>query len=285
MVVWAHLSDASRRQGLAFLASASALFAVCFPHGALASLAGSDQYSAGVWLQQTADMRGGHGVAPVQFPAGEAWEPPAAAVTAEALPQWRPAGDELITCATAARDGGTSAGYPPPDRQRIPLYQMTIGFVIADLGAVAIFGHDKAWFDDGHRMTDALTQLPAYDDDVWHYNYVLHPLVGSEYFLAARNRGWSAGSAFWYSAMMSAFYEYGPENMIQQPSIQDLIVTPTFGSILGELRYDLKKRVKERGRAGRLSRIWFAFLDPLDITIGGYPDGVPKLIGCWRFPL
>lgn len=52
---------------------------------------------------------------------------------------------------------------------------------------------------------------PHFDDDRWGFNYVGHPLAGSEYFLLARNRREAFWQAFLYSAAWSTFWEYVTE--------------------------------------------------------------------------
>jgi len=53
-------------------------------------------------------------------------------------------------------------------------------------------------------------------------------------------------SAF-FSAGASAVWEFGIESWSQRPSIQDLIVTPVAGMMLGELRFRWKRELLERG--------------------------------------
>jgi len=85
-----------------------------------------------------------------------------------------------------------------------------------------------------------------------------------------------------YSAALSTFYEYMAENLIQQPSINDLLITPLVGSLLGELRYSLKEKIRTNPSSVPGARYWIALLDPLDISIGGYPDGQMRLYLNWK---
>ena len=173
---------------------------------------------------------------------------------------------------------------PIAEGRRTSLAGMTAFFVGAQFAAVGFFSHDRNWNHLNHDFTDSYTSAPVWDDDTWYYNYAYHPIVGSEYYLAARNRGWSWCGSLSYSAAMSAFYEYVPESIIQQPSIQDLFVTPLAGAALGELRYWAKQRILSHGAPSPRDRFWMTTLDYLDISIGGFPDGSPKLIATWRFP-
>ena len=72
------------------------------------------------------------------------------------------------------------------------------------------------------------------DEDSWYINYVGHSYSGALYYAVARHNGLSEFESFGYSCLMSTFYwELGLEGYFEQPSIQDLIITPIIGSILG----------------------------------------------------
>ena len=166
--------------------------------------------------------------------------------------------------------------------QRTPLSIMTLGFIGVQCATVYAKRNDEEWRDEGHLFKDGFTQAPVLDDDVWYYNYVLHPWVGSEYFLVARNRGSTFWQSLTYSAALSTFYEYVPENAIQQPSLNDLLITPIAGALLGEWRYSLKEKIRADPASVPGARYWIALLDPLDISIGGYPDGQMRLYFNWK---
>jgi hypothetical protein len=169
--------------------------------------------------------------------------------------------------------GDESPASPAPEEQRLSLLTMTGVLVGIQLGVIAAFGREESWRDEGHVFEDGFSALPRPDDDVWVFNYVLHPWVGAEYYLVARNRGCGIWRSFLYSAALSTCYEYLVENMVQHPSSNDLILTPVGGAVFGECRYALKRRL-----AGRPASDWRvtwsrALLDPMDVTLGGYPDG------------
>ncbi len=92
---------------------------------------------------------------------------------------------------------------------------------------------DRGAINVQYRKT--FTSLPVYDADVWYINYLGHPYAGACYYNAIRSQGakfWQAGL---FSFGHSLVWEYVAEGGLEQPSIQDLIVTPVVGSILGEL--------------------------------------------------
>lgn len=123
----------------------------------------------------------------------------------------------------------------------------------------------------GDNATD-----PVWDEDHWAVNYVTHPYWGAGYYIRGRERGFSRRESFWISALYSTVYEFGIESFMEQPSIQDLIVTPVAGTALGF--YFEKVRDRIRSRPGPLSlsdRLKLGFTDPL----GALNRGVDRLLG------
>lgn len=86
---------------------------------------------------------------------------------------------------------------------------------------------------------------PVLDSDDPIVNYVGHPISGAIYYNIARNAGYSAMQSFGYSVVMSTFFwEYGFEAVAEKPSIQDLIITPIVGSLMGEVFYEWSEKIK-----------------------------------------
>jgi hypothetical protein len=177
----------------------------------------------------------------------------------------------LVAVLLAARPAAAQAPVEEqrPAEKRVPLVWMTAGLLAVQAGTAAAFRDNDDWREEGHQWSDGIREAPVWDDDPAIYNYVLHPWVGSETFLLARNRGGGFLASLGYSALMSAVWEYGAENALCQPSATDLLVTPGIGSLLGELRYHGRRRLTASPRFHR----WAGLLDPVDVTVGGYPDG------------
>lgn len=98
------------------------------------------------------------------------------------------------------------------------------------------------------KWKDNVTSGPVMDKDDAVVNYIGHPITGAIYYTLARNQGSSMMESFGYSVMMSTFFwEYGVEAVAEIPSIQDLIVTPVIGSILGEVFYRYSKSIEANG--------------------------------------
>lgn len=88
---------------------------------------------------------------------------------------------------------------------------------------------------------------PVIDNDEWYVNYIGHSYQGAYYFNTYR----SQGAQFWQSALASfvhsVFWEYVAEAGFEQPSIQDLIITPVVGSLLGELIHYTTMKMSRNG--------------------------------------
>lgn len=107
---------------------------------------------------------------------------------------------------------------------------------------------------------------PKWDTDAWGWNYVAHPIVGSEYYLLARNRALPWWGSLLYSVGMSTFWEFFTEAYYERPSGQDLLITPLAGSVLGELRWQAKQALREPAGAPRHAwkTVLRVVLDPVD---------------------
>lgn len=108
---------------------------------------------------------------------------------------------------------------------------------------------------------------PVWDEDDPVINYVGHPLSGAAYYTVARTNGASPLASFGYSVLISTFFwEYGFEAFAEIPSIQDLILTPVIGSILGEVFYRWQEKIKTNGGkvlgSDRLGSVALFLLNP-----------------------
>jgi hypothetical protein len=108
---------------------------------------------------------------------------------------------------------------------------------------------------------------PQIDSDDFYLNYILHPYWGAAYFVRARERGYNDWQSFGYAALLSSMYEFGAEALFEEPSIQDLIVTPVGGAIVGRyfmgVRDDIRKRDSERGYRSKGDKWLWVATDPL----------------------
>lgn len=114
------------------------------------------------------------------------------------------------------------------------------------------------------------TLPPVWDSDHWSWNYEVHPVMGSFSYLAYRNRQAHWLEAFAGAALNSAIYEYIIAGGTQQPSYNDLIVTPILGSLLGEGIYQLKKKMLRDHDMKLWEKIVITVTDPFESFYYGF---------------
>jgi len=143
----------------------------------------------------------------------------------------------------------------------------------------------------GTRWKEHVTTKPVWDQDDWAINYIGHPVSGAVYYTMARNDGFDIFESALYSTVMSSlFWEYGYEAFAEIPSIQDLIVTPLFGSFLGEGMHTLEQKLDANGGviwgSKGLGSFSYFFLDPLGNMAGGLSDilGLSATVEFSTFP-
>lgn len=153
----------------------------------------------------------------------------------------------------------------------------------------------KSWDTEAssvNEMTEIwkknLSVAPVWDKSQFQTNFLAHPYVGSIYYVAARKSNFSQFESFLYAATLSTFvWEFGIESFVEPPSIQDIIITPIVGSMIGEYLYNLEKMIiANNGKIGD-SRLWgkisLAFIDPIGTTANliGFKDDT--VMGFWNF--
>lgn len=114
---------------------------------------------------------------------------------------------------------------------------------------------------------------PVIDKDNAVFNYILHPYGGAAYYMGARSVGFNLFYSFLYTAAVSTFFwEYGIEAFMEIPSLQDLIITPIAGVILGEGFYKLKRHIVNDDYklfgSSTLGNIVAYIIDPINEVIG-----------------
>lgn len=112
---------------------------------------------------------------------------------------------------------------------------------------------------------------PVIDKDKFYINYILHPYWGATYYTRARERGFDQGSSFLYSTLMSALYEFGSECFYEKPSIQDLIVTPVLGSVLGAYVFEpWRESIKRKPELRWYDHAALVATDPIGVLSLGF---------------
>lgn len=160
-----------------------------------------------------------------------------------------------------------------------------LGYQVATIGILYTMPESVTGWTDEQKEGYSLSiwwenvTHPAWDTDDFYINYLTHPYWGASYFVRARERGYSNKGSFWYSVLLSSAYEFGAEALFEEPSIQDLIVTPVFGSLLGKyfmgVRDDIREQSATRGyRTTKENWVW-VLTDPL----GSLNSQFDKLFG------
>jgi len=120
---------------------------------------------------------------------------------------------------------------------------------------------------------------PSWDSDDHFINYVVHPYWGAAYYVRARERGYDRWGGFWYSVLLSSAFELGAEALFEEPSIQDLVVTPIAGSLVGQyfmgVRDNIRVNSTARGYRTRKEKWVMVLTDPL----GALNSQVDKWVG------
>lgn len=147
---------------------------------------------------------------------------------------------------TARSESDWLAGPPDPDRHNlwVPTLQWTVALTLT----IPLFLIDPDAFNvapiSTDNFVDAWTMPPDWDDgDGVVANYVLHPIMGAEAYLMLRNRDYGPIESFLFSTGVSVAWEYLFEAWVQQPSAVDLVTTSPIGSLQGELRFQIRRRV------------------------------------------
>ena len=163
------------------------------------------------------------------------------------------------------------------------------------VGILAIMPNSVTnWTDDDKtfggaidRWKENVKEGPQVDSDDGFLNWVAHPWMGGGYYVMARKCGMTKWESFGYSLFASTIlWEYGVEAIAEEPSKQDLWITPILGSMLGELALREEARVKRNGRriwgSRTLGDIWLWLLNPFWRVTSSMARDLNNL-GPWRF--
>ena len=129
---------------------------------------------------------------------------------------------------------------------------------------------EEGYIDDAISNLDrAFSEPPVWDEDHWEINYIGHPYAGSVYYNTIRAQGGSMFNSFLFSAFISTGWEYVYEGVAEQPSIQDLIVTPVAGAVLGELIHQATIGMKRNGFSV-FEAAFVTVFNPMYVILNGY---------------
>lgn len=142
-----------------------------------------------------------------------------------------------------------------------------LAFHAIGMGILVSMDPEETGFQPVHvrNWAGGFERPPIWDDDSWITNYLLHPAWGSETYLQARRAGFRPLEAFLFSTTASVLWEYGFESWAEHPSRQDLLVTSTVGSILGEMRFAARKALMQQ-KSGWADLV-LVLLDPFRLIV------------------
>jgi hypothetical protein len=160
-----------------------------------------------------------------------------------------------------------------------------LGYQVAAIGILYAMPESvTGWTDEqknNYSISDWWNNVtnPGCDSDDFFINYVTHPYWGAAYYVRASERGYDSRGAFWYSVLLSSLYEFGAEALFEEPSVQDLIITPTLGSLVGHyfmsVRHDIRAQSALSGQRTTGQKWVMVLTDPL----GALNRQVDKLFG------
>ena len=127
----------------------------------------------------------------------------------------------------------------------------------------------SSWDEAKSNFIRAWTTPQVWDKDHWTTNYIGHPYIGSFYYNMMRSQGASPLASLLFSTAQSLIWEYVIEAFAEQPSIQDLIFTPTLGSGIGELTHRAMIRLNRNGFS-TFEKILVTFINPAYVINNGY---------------
>jgi hypothetical protein len=165
---------------------------------------------------------------------------------------------------------------PPPPKHSIKTLLTLGGLSLVGAGVyafapTAFTGSKKEgqWEDAWGHFKEGWTKPPVFDKDPATVNYLGHPYFGANFYLSQRNVGESPLYSFFFSVFCSTFFEYMIESWSERPSINDLIITPVVGSILGELVYRATQEMRKDGFT-KAEKIVVTIINPLYVLENGY---------------
>jgi len=174
------------------------------------------------------------------------------------------------------RSGTTGMIYRCPGNRWLRGQGLVGGFYLSCMGILLLLPESVSkwegdfWSEAGENLSQAWTEPPVWDSDHWYLNYIAHPYCGALAYNLMRSQGGGRFESFAFGVIQSCLYEYVVEAVAEQPSIQDLIVTPIAGAILGELIHYATVRMRADGRFSLTEKILVTIINPCWVVNNRY---------------
>ncbi len=190
---------------------------------------------------------------------------------------------DSISHAINIYDADYSISYKSPDWHRLWLNTATLsGAFVGTLLVLECLPEDATSWNRAELQdvplfkrwhNHVIKKGPEWDHDKFYFNYILHPYAGAVYYMAARSCGFNAWQSLLYCSLISNIgWEFGIEAFMERPSIQDVLITPLIGSVIGEGFYKLKRSIVANGYtlcgSSVLGNIVAFLIDPVNEFVG-----------------
>lgn len=192
------------------------------------------------------------------------------------LAGWTLSSDTLTTLAPRPQLSGLRNWDKPFMTKATRSFYTITGLAVAS-GVVLAFLPQNFSRWDGDVLSRAMENLkrawtspPVWDEDIFFHNFLGHPYAGAFYYNMVRSQGATAWQSFGYALFQSTFWEYVVEALAEQPSIQDLFITPVIGSLLGELFNRWSLHILRSGRLNLAEKALVFFINPGYVINNGF---------------
>lgn len=166
-----------------------------------------------------------------------------------------------------------------PEHHTLQNATVFAGLGVVSFGVLWVLPEDVSKWPRAHRRLNHLLESyrspPVWDQDPWFWNYAVHPVLGAYSYLAERSHGESPLRAFLFSTGTSVAWEYLFEAWVEHPSAQDLLITSTTGSVLGELSYRATRKLGRNGFSG-WERAALVLINPAWVLQRGFRSEPPS---------
>jgi hypothetical protein len=139
-----------------------------------------------------------------------------------------------------------------------------------------IMGKPKVNANPFKAALDNISGKYVFDTSLFITNFIGHPYHGALYTMAARSNGLSYYMAIPYNFAGSYIWEIGAE--AELPSINDLIVTPLSGAMVGEMLFRISETLYHSGNKAR--KLASYVINPISIVERNvFKNNGPPVIG------
>lgn len=148
--------------------------------------------------------------------------------------------------------------------------ELASGVVLALLPRQYTKWDDTALQRGSANFKRAWSEPPVWDGDVFFHNWIGHPYAGSLYYNMMRSQGATPWQSVGFTVFQTLMWEYVIEAVAEQPSIQDLFMTPVAGSLLGELFHQVSLGIVKKGNLNFGQKVLVFLLNPSWVINNGF---------------